>query len=287
MRGVRAVRPDAVEPRSRDSAALRRYRAGPDQDPAVLSIFDAYSSAQLGFLLASAFVAGLARGFSGFGAALIFVPLASAAVGPQLAAPVLLLVDGVSALGLLPGAWGKADRRDVGTMAAGALLGVPAGTWLLTRSDPLTLRWAIAGLIVALLVLLASGWRYRGRPATALTVAVGAVAGLFSGIAQVGGPPIVVYWLGGAIPAGTVRANLILYFFISTLLTAVTYLAGGLLTGAAVGLAVLTGPLYAVGIVLGSRLFGRADERLFRRICYALIGGAALLSLPVLDGLIR
>jgi uncharacterized protein len=32
--------------------------------------------------LAAALVAGLARGFSGFGAALIFVPIASAALGP-------------------------------------------------------------------------------------------------------------------------------------------------------------------------------------------------------------
>lgn len=253
----------------------------------MLSFLDPYSAATLAYLLASALVAGLARGFSGFGAALIFVPLVSAALGPQVAAPVLLLIDGVGALGLVPRAFGLADRRDVGTMAVGALAGIPLGTWLLTRSDPVTLRWAIAALIGVLLALLASGWRYRGRPRASLTVGVGAVAGLCSGIAQVGGPPIVAYWLGGAIPAATVRANIILYFFVSSLVTATTYLAGGLLTGAVVGLAVLTSPVYIVGIWLGARLFGLADERVFRRTCYALIAAAALLSLPILDGLIR
>ncbi len=49
------------------------------------------------FLAFAAFVAGLSRGFSGFGAALIFIPLGSAAVGPALAAPILLAIDAVGA----------------------------------------------------------------------------------------------------------------------------------------------------------------------------------------------
>jgi uncharacterized membrane protein YfcA len=253
----------------------------------VLSFLDPYSAATIAYLLAAALVAGLARGFSGFGGALIFVPLASTAVGPQVAAPVLLLIDGAGALGLVPAAYARADRREVGTMAAGAIIGVPLGGWILAHADPLSLRWAISGLTLALLALLASGWRYRGRPAAPLTVMVGTVAGLFSGIAQVGGPPIVAYWLGGVIPAATVRANFILYFFFSSFIAIATYLAGGLLTVATLGLALLTGPVYAAGLALGARLFGHADERVFRRICYALIAAAAALSLPALDGVIR
>ena len=37
----------------------------------------------------------------------------------------------------------------------------------------------------------------------------------------------------------------------------------------------------------GARLFGIADEAIFRRICYALIAVAVLVSLPVLDGVVR
>jgi hypothetical protein len=253
----------------------------------VLSFLDTYSPATLAYLAVCALVAGLARGFSGFGGALIFVPLASGAVGPQVAAPVLLLIDGAGALGLVPGAYGRADRREVGTMAAGALVGVPLGGWILAHADPLNLRWTISLLTLALLALLASGWRYRGRPAAPLTVGVGVVAGLFSGIAQVGGPPIVAYWLGGGTPAATVRANFILYFFFSSFIATATYLAVGLLTLATLGLALVTGPIYVAGLSLGARLFGRADERVFRRICYALIAAAAALSLPALDGVIR
>jgi uncharacterized membrane protein YfcA len=45
--------------------------------------FGDYSSASLAYILVTAFVAGLARGFSGFGSALIFIPLASSMIGPK------------------------------------------------------------------------------------------------------------------------------------------------------------------------------------------------------------
>ena len=163
------------------------------------------------FLAAISFVAALARGFSGFGAALIFVPLASTIVSPKIAAPLLLIVDAVLALGFIPNAWRNASRPEVGVMAFGALFGIPLGALALLRLDPLVIRWTIVTLAALMLALMLSGWRYRGRPNTPLTFGVGAFAGVFSGAAQVGGPPVVAYWLGSTIPAANIRASIILF----------------------------------------------------------------------------
>jgi uncharacterized membrane protein YfcA len=238
-------------------------------------------------LAAFAFIAALARGFSGFGAALIFVPLASTVVSPKIAAPLLLVIDGVLTAGFIPNAWRQADKREVGIMAFGALFGVPLGAWILASAEPLIIRWTVVVLAAAMLALLMSGWRYRGKPTAPLSFGVGAVAGLGSGAAQVGGPPVVAYWLGGPIAAATVRANVILYFAISTVVAAVSYFAGGMLTLSLLGLALVIGPVYGLGLFVGSRLFGVADEATFRRICYGLIAAAVVVSLPVLDGVIR
>ena len=238
-------------------------------------------------LAITALVAGCARGFSGFGGALIFVPVASSVVGPKLAVPLLLIVDVVVTPGLLPNAWRRADRLNVGVMAAGAALGIPLGTYLLTHIDGTTIRWAIVGIVVALLALLMSGWRYHGRPHGSLTVAVGLTSGLFSGAAQVGGPPVVAYWLGGTWPPQAVRANIVLYFAISSLLSIASYLVAGIITLESILLSVMIGPTFAAGLFCGSRLFRRANEKTFRRICYSLIAAASLISLPVLDGILR
>jgi uncharacterized protein len=246
-----------------------------------------YSTGALVFIAACAFIAGLARGFSGFGAALIFVPLASTVVPPQIAAPLLLAVDIVMAAPLIPNAVRLADKRDVGIMILGTLFGVPLGAWVLAHTDATAIRWAIIAMIVPLLALLVSGWRYRGKPKPPLTIGVGWIAGFLSGLAQVGGPPIIVYWLGGEGKSIGVRANIVLYFAVSTLITLVSYVIGGILTTAVIGLALVIAPVYGVALFLGSHMFGIADEAVFRRVCYALIAAAAIFCLPVLDGVIR
>jgi uncharacterized membrane protein YfcA len=248
---------------------------------------ESYTSASIFLLVGTAFVAGLARGFSGFGSALIFIPLASSFISAKLASPLLLVIDFVAAAPLIPEGWRNADRRDVGTMLLGSLIGIPIGAWALTQMNPLAVRWMIVALIVPMLALLMSGWRYRGAPTAVLTAAVGVVAGFFNGVAQVGGPPIVLYWLRDATAARVVRANIIVFFAVSSALTTIIYLIGGVLTTDVVGLAVLTGPTFGIGLWLGSRMFGLASDETFRRICYALIALAALVSLPLFDEWLR
>ena len=124
-------------------------------------------------ICAIAFVSGTARGFSGFGSALIFMPLASSMAAPRLVAALLLIVDFVAAAPLLPNAWKQADRKATAVMVAGALIGVPIGTYFLTRLEPVTTRWIISAFVFALLMLLLSGWRYRGKDHAAISVGIG------------------------------------------------------------------------------------------------------------------
>jgi uncharacterized membrane protein YfcA len=238
-------------------------------------------------LLITAFVAGLARGFSGFGSALIFMPLASAVIGAQVASPLMLIVEMIAAAGLVPRAARIANRREVMLMVIGSLIGVPLGTLFLLHADPLAVRWLIVALIVPLLTLMMAGWRYPRPPTAAATAIVGALAGFFGGVAQVGGPPIVLYWLRDATTAAIIRASIILYFAISDFLILASYLFGGLFTLRVIGLALLTGPVFGAGLWIGAHMFGLASEATFRRVCYVLIAVSALISLPLFDGWLR
>jgi len=234
-----------------------------------------------------AFVAGTARGFSGFGAALIFMPLASSIADPRLVAALLLIIDFVAAAPLLPNAWQKADRKATAVMVTGALIGVPIGTYFLSRLEPVTTRWIITAFVFALLMLLLSGWRYRGKDYAAVSVGIGGLSGFCSGLAQTGGPPIVGYWLGRPIPSVIARANIFLFFGASDIFSAVSYAATGLITMDAIKFALVVGPVYGIGVWFGASLFGKASEAVFRAICYALIAAAVIFGLPALDGVLR
>jgi uncharacterized membrane protein YfcA len=238
-------------------------------------------------ICAIAFVSGTARGFSGFGSALIFMPLASSLAPPPLVAAVLLIIDIVAAAPLVPNAWRLADRKAVAIMALGALVGTPLGTYALTRLDPLTTRWIISAFVLALLALLVSGWRYRGKDHVPVAVGIGGLSGFCSGLAQTGGPPIVAYWLGRPIVTAIARANILLFFAASDIFSAASYSLAGLITPGSLKFSLVVGPAYAIGVLLGASLFGKASEQLFRSICYALIALAALIGLPVLDGVLR
>jgi uncharacterized membrane protein YfcA len=252
----------------------------------IFSLPPGVSAFALAALMAVALVASIARGFSGFGAALIFMPLASAVTQPRTAAALLLIIDLVAAAPFAPNAWKKADRRAVGLMVLGALLTVPLGTYALTRLDPVITRWIISTFVAALLALLISGWRYHGKAHPAATIGVGGASGFCSGLAQTGGPPVVAYWLGQPIAGAVARANIILYFALSDVVSFTSYVAAGILTSDILRLALFVGPVYGLGLFIGARLFGVASETLFRRICYSLIALAVLVSLPALDPLL-
>ncbi len=238
-------------------------------------------------ICAIALVSGIARGFSGFGSALIFMPLASSIAAPRLVAALLLIIDLVGSAPLIPNAWKQADRRATAIMALGALAGVPIGTWFLSRLEPVTTRWIISAFVFALLLLLLSGWRYRGRDRAAISIGIGGLAGFCSGLAQTGGPPIVGYWLGRPIASAIQRANIVLFFAASDFFSLVSYALSGLITMDAIRFAIVVGPAYGIGVWFGASLFGRASETLFRAICYALIAAAVLIGLPALDGVLR
>jgi uncharacterized membrane protein YfcA len=234
-----------------------------------------------------AFVSGTARGFSGFGAALIFMPLASSVASPRLVAALLLVIDFVATAPLLPDAWRNADRKATAVIVLGALVGVPIGTYFLSVLDPVTTRWIISGFVAALLLLLLSGWRYRGKDHAWLSVGIGGLSGFCSGLAQTGGPPIVGYWLGRPVAPTVARANILLFFGASDAVSMISYATSGLISRESLGLSLIVGPAYAIGVACGASLFGRASERVFRSICYALIALAVIFGLPALDRVLR
>src|SRR5438552_7780813 len=239
-------------------------------------------------ICAIAFVSGTARGFSGFGSALIFMPLASSIAGPRLVAALLLIIDFIAAPPLRPNAWNHADRKATAVMVFGALIGVPIGTYFLSRLDPVTTRWIISAFVFALLLLLlVSGWRYRGADHAAISIGIGGLSGFCSGLAQTGGPPIVGYWLGRPVAAVIARANILLFFGASDFFSVVSYALTGLITMNAIKFSFVVGPVYAIGVWFGASLFGKASEALFRSICYALIAAAVVVGLPALDGVLR
>ncbi|MBB3971491.1 sulfite exporter TauE/SafE family protein [Hansschlegelia beijingensis] len=237
----------------------------------------------LALAIAIALLSGVVRGFSGFGSALIFVPLISALYDPARATPTFCLIDAALMAPMALRAFGRCHWAEVAPMALATAAFTPLGVYALVAVDPVTLRWAIALAVAATLALLASGLRYRGRPPAAATLAVGAAAGVLGGSAQISGAPIAAYWLAGPGERGIIRANMIAVFALVSFVTFGSLLWAGLVTTEVLWLCLWLGPAYGIGIFLGARRFLGATEAGYRRAAYAVILLAAALSAPVWD----
>jgi uncharacterized protein len=251
-----------------------------------LSVFTAAAAdPRFPYAVVIATVAGLVRGFSGFGSALIYMPLISAIYSPAVAAPTILLIDSLCGLPFAIHAWPQANTREVLPVAVGGVVGVPLGVMALIYVDPLTLRWFIAVLVLIALAALAAGWRYHGKPTLPASLGVGAMSGFGAGAVQIGAPPLLVFWLGGANSATTVRANIMVYFVMQGTLSFALYLFSGLFDAQIAVLSLMLGVPFALAMFGGAYWFHGASDMLYRRVAYVIIGFAGLASLPVFDGL--
>ena len=79
---------------------------------------------------------------------------------------------------------------------------------------------------------------------------------------------------------------MVFFLFCGIALIAV-YSAQGLFTTHLVALTVTLAIPYVAGVSIGTRFFRGTSDRLYRRVAYAIVALAALLSLPALDPLLR
>jgi uncharacterized protein len=211
----------------------------------------------------------------------IFMPIAAALLGPKSAAGILYVIDTILILPFVAKAVRIADWHDVIPLAIGAVVAVPLGVFVLLHVDTVPLRWGLSLTILASIGALAAGLRYRGPTRVPLSLAVGAIAGFLSGAVQIPGPPVLIYWLGRKVVSATMRANAIVFFMFTTVIAGIGFLHAGIFTAEVMTKSAALFPVYAVGIFLGSQLFGRASEATYRTIAYATILAAAIISMPV------
>lgn len=227
------------------------------------------------------FVASIVRGFSGFGAGLIFMPVAAACLGPKTAAGILYIIDGILVLPFVISAARIVDWREILPLGIGAVLTVPLGVAILLHVDPIVLRWGLSVVIIASVGALAAGWRYHGPTRAWLSMLVGGVSGFMSGSAQIPGPPVLIYWLGRQVVSATMRANAFIFFMFATVISGVGFYFGGIFTKDVIVQSAVMFPIYGIGIAIGAGMFGLASEATFRRIAYVAIFFAAIVSMPV------
>ncbi len=230
-----------------------------------------------------ALLAGLVRGFAGFGSAMVFMPAASVFLSPVSAFTAMIVFDVIGPLPNVPRALRESNRREVALLALGLLVGLPFGIALLTRISAEPFRWTVALVSLGLLALLVSGWRYRRERSASVTFGTGVVGGGLSGSTGMAGAPALLLYLAGREETGTIRANMILNLLLGDVISLILLSLNDALELSNIALGLALAPTYLIGNVIGAWLFREDAERLYRALAYTVIVASALSALPVLD----
>lgn len=165
-----------------------------------------------------AFAAGLVRGYSGFGFAMLLALGLLTRLSPAQVVPVALMLDLACSITLWPAAL-RSFHGPIGIrLIFGMLLAVPFGAWLL-RWIPAT--WMTPGiapmcLMGGLMVLYRPPAVPGGSPRTVGALPAGLASGLAMTMASAGGPPLILYLLRSGLSAAHLRGTAILFFVASS-----------------------------------------------------------------------
>lgn len=232
------------------------------------------------FLLATfagAFVAGL----SGFAFGLVAASLWLYVLTPVQSASLIvgfgLLVQSYSVWKLRA----ALDWHRLWPFVIGAMLGVPVGVWLLTATDPRSLRLAIGVVLIAysLYALFRPQLKLAAAVPPAADAAVGFANGLLGGLTGLAGIIITIWCNLRGFPKEVQRATFQPVAVVVFATAAFWLGVNGSLTLDTAKLFALGLPFLFAGTWLGLKLFGRIDETAFRKIVLALlfVSGVALL----------
>lgn len=229
--------------------------------------------------LSAVFIAGVLRGFSGFGVGMVLVPILSLVYNPMVAVITVVLLEIIPSIQLVPGSIAQCDWRSVLPMAISGILTVPLGSLILVNTDADTMRIGIAVLVLLCVTILATGWRYQGGHSLRVPTMTGMASGLISGAASLGGLPVILYYLSGELNCKVARASIVVFLFITAMISLVTYLFHGIIHWDIVLRAVWLAPVFIFAIWLGGRLFGKVSESIFRSVTLTLLGGVGVMML--------
>ena len=225
-------------------------------------------------------VAGLMRGFAGFGSAMLMAPIFAILFGSADMVVTVVAIELVVSVQLFPQVRRHADWKVLTPMSIAACAAMPIGVWLLANVDKNTIVTVVSAVIVAFVVLMWTGWKYTGRRSALAGAAVGAVSGAMMATTSVGGPPVLLYLLSGNDPPRVNRANIVTYYFLTQFLLIVIVLATGVAGLDALARAVVLFPVMVLGAWSGGRLFhGLASERLYRNVALVILFATGLFGL--------
>lgn len=224
--------------------------------------------------------AGIVTGLTGFGFALVSVPLLLLVMPPSSVVTTALIIGSLTSSANALTARRHVEKKLLWVLLPSAMVGMVAGSYVLRWCDPVVLKLTAAGLVILFTVLLAVRRRPRGHPSRVAEALVGTASGVLTTSVGLSGPPVVLLMAAVLPDKHRSRATLAAYFALISPLGLATLLLQGSTPPRAWATAAILAPVALLGRAAGSRLHRHTSPVAFRALTLGItlaagIGGMA------------
>lgn len=224
------------------------------------------------FLISLVFLlAGFIQGMTGFGSALVAIPLLSLFMDIKSAVPLCILNSLVITTYLSLKMRKNLDRRKIIPLCVAAVPGIVIGSTLLKQVDSILIRRTLGVFLVGYslysLVITPKPRKLHKMWSYVAGFLSGAIGAAFSA----GGPPAIVYTALNDWQKDTIKATVSGFFLFNSYLIAVVHAVNGLTTIEIFTYFMISAPVVLLGTVLGSICYGKIPHGLYLKIIFAFL----------------
>jgi len=225
------------------------------------------------------FVAFFIRSMTGFGSALISIPLLALLFDLKVVVPLEAILEVAISVLLLRAVYHTIDRRTVLPMMVGVAIGALFGVYGLSTVETPLLKRVFGVAIMGYALYLYRDQRPPRYQPTSLGwgFTAGLGGGLIGGTVGTSGPPYVIYLSYRLRDKSVLRATLIALFAFDGLWRVGLFTATGLLTGEILLMTAAVIPALVLGTWLGHRAHFNISQRRFMQLVAVVLGVAGFL----------
>ena len=217
------------------------------------------------------FFAVFTQSLTGFGVALVSMPLLSALLGVQTAAPLVALIGLLTEAILLLYYREAVNVRVIWRLILASMVGVPLGVVVIRTLDEAVVL-TVLGVIVAGYALYALlKLRLPAIQGPVWAYGAGFLAGILGGAYNTAGPPVIVYGNCRGWPPAEFKGNLQGFFLITTVVVIISHVLAGNYGPDVLRYGLLALPAVAAGLVAGLALSKWVSAVAFRTIVLWLL----------------
>jgi uncharacterized membrane protein YfcA len=223
------------------------------------------------WIITAVLLASFIRSFTGFGFSLLLVPSLLLCLPPQIAIPLVILLDLPISLFL----WSKI-RRDIDWPSLKlilplAILTVPLGILTLEYLSPTYLKLAASLFVFLTALALIFGYRLSSKPRPFVPMIAGGFSGFLGAAIGMAGPPVIVFYFSRQMQTAQSRASIMAYFLFLGLVTSMGLYINNSISSEVINYCWQLLPFLLIGTWLGDKVFTKTHQDLYKKIVYVLL----------------